>query len=699
MTTGSGLRRTARGRRGVSLIEVLIVVILLIIGIFAITRIFPEGFFSIDYTGNQTRARQHALQNEEYLRKFRDNLPQAIVALDPNQPGVVRLAIPPGEYYSGRPYGDNTVQGAATPPDDPRYSGPNISRRVIGEQVKIPPAGPSPTDPNELVSLYHVLFSPIYSDVPFGGGGAGVSVSSGTPMQRVVFQDPPTEDNVNDLVGVGPLGYGINYDLGVLYFITTQGVDRNFAVDYTHHWSIDRQGQSRPGNCVRATAGQVDTTIATDRFGAVNLTVINLRADQTWAQTATAAPCNYFAPRDDVGNVMATSAFNPSSDILHRQFHQLQPADPFTADPFEFKVYDTVFGLIGFNPRLSAMSMSRLEGRGLVARIDYDVDDWYILRQDLVVPLETLHPANVMAAAGDRHVLSVSTGAIKKYLDIEDTVNFAAGNPVPTTFEYQGLIRFYPQGGTTPSPGRAGSPGVDLIIVDLETGLQIDSSTLQRQDGTQPAGSNNSNGEINYRAGIIHLAQTPNWRPPGSPFGAASHTVSMSAAGRHVRVYYRAGADFAVATSKPYVNYHHQPQVNQLGDQEYTPAVVSPASPGQPPYGVYLLFNTAEVDKTLAVDYSYVAHTNPNDPLTGRIVTEVGEMHRINQPDSGVPMDPNAGPAWIRLAHSDDAGIDPDSFQVTGVRGASLLTRVVWRDANRTRHIERTTLLTREQAR
>jgi len=74
-------------------------------------------------------------------------------------------------------------------------------------------------------------------------------------------------------------------------------------------------------------------------------------------------------------------------------------------------------------------------------------------------------------------------------------------------------------------------------------------------------------------------------------------------------------------------------------------------------------------------------------------------MHRINQPDSGMPMDPNAGPAWIRLGHSDDAGIDPDTFQVTGVRGASLLTRVVWRDANRTRHIERTTLLTREQTR
>lgn len=683
-------RGTMRTRRGVSLVEVLIVVVLLVIGIFAIARLFPEGFFSIDHTGNRTRAGAFARLNEDYLREFREYLPQAIVALDPNQPGVVRGAIPPGEYYSGRQYIDNPVQGATTPPDDPRYSGPNIARRVLGEQVKIPPATPgidpgSPSNTNGAVSLYHVLFSPIYSDVPLGGGGAGVSASSGTPMQRVIFQDPPTEENVNDLVAQGPFGYGINYDRGVLYFLSAQGFDRDFNIEYTYHWSIDGAGQTRPGNALRIAAGRSDTTIPTDRYGNVDLAVFDLRTDQS------VGGINYLAPRDDTGNLVANSAFNPSSDILYRRFRQLQSGDPFTTDPFEFKVYDTVFGLIGFNPRLSYSSMPRQQGRGLVARIDYDVDDWYILRQDEVVPLETLHPAG-LTSASDTHVLKLSTGAIKRYLDVEDTVNFGGRNaPVPTTFEYQGLIRFYPAGATTPSP-RQGSPGIDLIIVDLETGLQIDSSTLQRQDGNQPPGSNNSNGEISYRAGIIHLVQTPNWRPPGSPFGAASHTVSMSAGGRHVRLYYRSGADFAVATSKPYVTYHRQPILNQLADQEFTPVVLNAQSPGQP-FGVYLLFNTSEVDRTVAVDYSYL------DPATGRAATEIGEMHRINQPDSGVPMDPNAGPAWIRLGHSDDAGIDPDTFQVTGVRGASLLTRVVWRDANRTRHIERTTLLTREQTR
>ena len=45
-----------RNRRGVSLIEILVVLAILVVGILAIIRLFPSGFFSIESVGNTALA-------------------------------------------------------------------------------------------------------------------------------------------------------------------------------------------------------------------------------------------------------------------------------------------------------------------------------------------------------------------------------------------------------------------------------------------------------------------------------------------------------------------------------------------------------------------------------------------------------------------------------------------------------------------
>jgi len=279
------------------------------------------------------------------------------------------------------------------------------------------------------------------------------------------------------------------------------------------------------------------------------------------------------------------------------------------------------------------------------------------------------------------HPLKLVTTGIKKIGDVEEAANFSPANP-QGTLEYLGLVHYYPD-----TPARPWTPGVDLVVVDLETGYQIDSRTLQK-------GGNNSNGEIDYDAGVVflrHLPQNgaaPMWSPPGSMEGATRY---MSPAGRKVRIYYRTYHDLGVATSRPYTRYHRHGDLPTMRHRQYF-AAPDNAFPAPNARGV-VLFALADIGKTLAVDYTW-------RDANGTIHREIGELQQVGSPnDVGAP--PLPGYGWIRLARTTEASLDPNpgALQVSGVRGVSLHTRVVWRDAKRWRHITRTTVLTREQTR
>jgi hypothetical protein len=243
-------------------------------------------------------------------------------------------------------------------------------------------------------------------------------------------------------------------------------------------------------------------------------------------------------------------------------------------------------------------------------------------------------------------------------------------------------------------------------VVDLATGYQIDSRHLQRPGPDAPAGTDNAAGEIDYRAGVVRL-----WKFRGqasgsgpiawtSPYGTPGSVLQIDPAGRHLRVYYRAANDFAVASFRPFSRMHLQINPNALSYREYH--ANNPSLPGG-----YVLFPNVDAEKTVAVDYSYLYDpSGGGNPALVQRRYVYGELQQIQAP--GTAFAPAAAPGrwWIRLNHADSNGGSPDngadpavvpgSVEVLGVRGTSLHTRVAWLDGKRMRHRERATILTRE---
>lgn len=677
---GTAMRAPSIGlRRGVSLVEVLVVLVILVIGIFAIARIFPEGFASLRFTGGLSQAQALMKLNEEYLSAHRENLPDGIVAID-RATGLIRLDITPGDLNANFPYVDNAIPGATTPVYDARYSGSNQVRRVIGESLLLSPPKVHPVS-GETASFYQVLFGPIYSPTLMPGSSLGVSAYSGTQLRRVVFQNPPTAENWAALAALGVNGYGVDHEAGLVYFLGAP-YDREFRIEFTFRANPDSAIQGVPDNVLFVPAAAVGAQIVHDLHAAAGPGGTTLGPQVL-----------------PMGTVV-----EPGSDVLYRRYLQIPTAQAFSSDPYEFKVYDPVFGLLAFNPIAATVSLSVLEGRGLTARVDYDVDDWHILRQDVQAPLEF---ADATQPAGARlHPIKLSTGAIKHIGDSEDTLNFIeGGTAADNTYEYQGLIRYYPASGS--APARPGSPGVDVVLVDLSTGLRIDSRSLTRVGLAPPIpGATDVNGYINYASGMILLREQVTMTDAfGTTFGP------VTVAGRTFRVFYRDANDFAVATRKPFLRYYEQLSLPNTDHRQYYPG-----------YGAgYLIFRAGEAEKTVTVDYTYLFQ--PPGAPEPELRTEIGELHQIQPPDptgvkgpvlgtSGLGVDPvDIRHWWIRLAHSSadpgkgggdgfaDPNVVPNSVRIRGVRGASLHTRVSFRDGTRLRHRERSTVLTRELSR
>ena len=140
----------------------------------------------------------------------------------------------------------------------------------------------------------------------------------------------------------------------------------------------------------------------------------------------------------------SSALLDTGSDLIYRRCHQLPVATAFSADPFEFKVYDTIYGLMGFNPAITYALPPRQDGRGLTMRVDYDVDDWHTLHQDEVVPLGLV---NSNDTANSFHSIQLATAAIKRYLDIEDTFNLIQSGIAPGDVQVPGPAADLPERG------------------------------------------------------------------------------------------------------------------------------------------------------------------------------------------------------------------------------------------------------------
>ncbi len=147
-------RRQDWARRGTSLVEVLVVLVILLIGVFAVIRIFPLGFIGLRSAESRTFASRLAQQTMEQLQGENANVPQGVLPSSMNPATLVTTEDPDdlGMYDADK--SDNKP-----PVYNPYFADVNRYRNIVGETVKIP----LPTAAGYLSgSLYTVKFGPIF---------------------------------------------------------------------------------------------------------------------------------------------------------------------------------------------------------------------------------------------------------------------------------------------------------------------------------------------------------------------------------------------------------------------------------------------------------------------------------------------------------------------------------------------------------
>jgi prepilin-type N-terminal cleavage/methylation domain-containing protein len=642
------MKRTVyRAHRGVSLIEVLVAMVILLIGIYSLVRLFPSGFTTILYGRNVSQATALTNGMLQQARVRVNELPEGILAFDPESRTVVPN-LPIDQELTA--YVRN--QGQAP---EARFSDLNKVRRVLGEATKVPAPTSSPYMPGQPVSLYILNFSPIYSVVPTRSGLGGIFVYAGTPLRRVVFEGPPSDA---ELAALDSESYGIDYGNTRLYFR---------AFPYERRFKIDCSFTVDAGNGFVRERMRPDNIIVVRE----NVQEVDLRQARPGQQSDSP-----YLP------IPAGARLEQDEETVYRGFDLLGRTEPFSpTDPYQFRVLNSVVGVLGFNPL--AATIRTASGKGIVAKIDYDVDDWHIIRDDRTVPFSPPHTVKLTL----NDVLRI--GSVDEYQE-----------------QYVSLMKGYDD-----RPVQAtGTQFIDVLVMDLETGLTLDSRTLYNPELEQEAvegmdeGTASSfsdvNGRINYDNGSIRFASTVQWMLPNAT-NPSQGTLGQPEpiGGKRIRIYYRTQQNWGVQLTKAFTNYVREPNVADLGYREFGVG-----------NGGYLYFPIHDHNHAVMVDYTWVHRVDGQNVLR----TETGEYHQISDPaaaespqnqlGSTVPywwlqvdaaqfeMGPDGQPRYRR------PGFVPDSVRVLRVRGVTVRARAIWRESERWRKLDLDSYISRDRA-
>jgi len=272
-------------KKGISLIEVLIVLVVVTIGILSVIRLFPPGFLINQQTEALSRASSLARLEANRWQLLTANLPDAIVPV----------------VYDGTSF----VVDDNTSPDDmvrvPRepagqfpwsyyFSDVNRTRRVLGETVRIPI--PSPTVAGK-GSIYVLMNGP-FMDVTWPGQTDSIFVQGAPLIRRTDVQGG--SGTLPGDYGIGNSSYLIDYTNQVIGF-SVANFDRTFLV----------------------TASYVDNT-------GKAVTIVD-QAISVPANFNTWIPIDQGSSRNLI----------PYSDVVGRKFVNMHGA-PWTTDPYQFTV-------------------------------------------------------------------------------------------------------------------------------------------------------------------------------------------------------------------------------------------------------------------------------------------------------------------------------------------------------------------------
>jgi Tfp pilus assembly protein PilV len=366
---GLFIRCVGKDKKGISLIEVLVALVVFVVGILAVVRVFPGGFRTVLHSEYATVADRLAQAELERWANRAANLPAGILPWDiDSETGKYRvfsdirsddLWESPAAHYSG---------------ENPRYhSDVNKFRRVVAESTVIP--APVST-PSGRASVYVLGFSPIQYNP---ANGNDVAVYSG-PLQR---RPLPRDRALLRARLRGQSFYAIDYDdydgdqeAAVLY-VRSQRTGRSYRISYAY-WK--ESGSTT--ELVPVVSQEVVVPPASD-----------FEMEQGYQAVNIPDPGNPSVALKDVPGFIG---IDRGSESVHRGFVNLTGTNtPFSDDPYEFKVVNTAVGIIYFNPAGYGYEEQTARGKEpLIAYIDYTVLDWHIISEERKVPDIVSNPSD-----------------------------------------------------------------------------------------------------------------------------------------------------------------------------------------------------------------------------------------------------------------------------------------------------------------
>lgn len=634
-----------RTRKGASLIEVLVVMVVFLVGILGIIQIFPTGLGILRTTRNNTMAAAMARAEVQRIQGNREQVADYIAPVIYSGGTSVIVINPRQRWDQLMPAGDTgtgvghiggngaVTRDAAVIGNWDKVSGANMFTRVIGEGRRIP----APRVINAVfASVMQLQFAPIYY---FTDPGTGVADERILTVYGNDFRQRWGNADRNN-----PNIYQNSRDYE-FYFVDADDaqVDSPF-VGRDQVWL----GRAKVGGAPIPAKYRFAFSFLYDNGGSVDNydVIVRIDIDPAAPPTGVAVVGDYYVidMAELVGYTSVyggSSVFAPGSVLsidggsvrVQRVFNEVSS---FSGDPYEYAVANGQLGTLYINPNGFNTKVYNTGGdpEALVARADYTVYDWRILRDEVTLS---------------------STGAGNVKLTLNSIR--VASRPGPDGVTLGGL-------GMSMPDVSAANGNRDFVVQDVDTGGVI-------LGGPDAANSSYivdySNGSVTFKdtegapgvqGQISFLDIAGNWTAP----------VPIDMANRRVRILYMGNGEWAMQAHKAASSYRQS-------------------------FGIGAGLSVAEY--YVGGSVTGVGSTNrlyfPICDLGHRVVIreiwyqQAGNRRSLNDQEfyiNGVENIGGVDHAYADLTTKTGLGASFDlsggRYPVRGVRGASMRVRVLW---------------------
>lgn len=594
--------RSSSAKAGTTLIEVLVVIVVLMIGILAVVQIFPGGLRILTLNRNAVIATALARSEAQRVVGRSSQLPEAIVPVRVvYKSGTLEFDDDPGRRFDDLGLDGQTIDGSGNVFDSsgnmlgywPYVSGPNLFRRIQGEGGRVPA-------PRQVGDAFGGLMILQFTPIVFNANDPGAFVIYGADMIR--RQGAPQAGDLPQRYEY----YAENIDqpTGSIYLPADPISQIQYKVTLSYYYTSG-------GKTLKKDATDVITVNANPAGGFYNDPLTNVFPDFQGAEF--------------------------ESLRIARQYERLNSSDPFT-DPYQYKLLDADLGLILFSDQaFNTFELRNGRRVPLEAKVDYDVLDWRVMRDEFRVP------------DGDIPQVKLALGGlkVKGNSDVDGTV-------------YGGL-KLNLQKGDGSTERR------DLALMDLDTGGIFLENSATRSEGGNPKKLI----RVDRSTGLLTFIDADGNRNNGIQgeliYPGATAPVDVNVTGRAIRAMYQARGEWAAQVTKAPSLFTRSAQAP--GHAQYYVGG-SDATLGGSSTRIY--FSQSEVGQRVTVDQIWYRRTTDT---TARSLENQGFVIQ------GAPADPT------RLAYVDLTSADPQAttldtdtygYAVQGVRGATVAVRVLW---------------------